>query len=420
MRFSKPRVFRDPVHDIISWHDCGDLGRVVCTLIDTPEFQRLRHVRQLGLAYLVFHGAEHSRFSHSVGVAHLARRMCDRLGDIDENERLAVVCAALLHDIGHAPFSHVMERVFSFHHEEMSAAVVTDPSTAVNRVLTQVDAGLPKRVAALLTGSSHDFAGHIVSSQLDADRADYLLRDAHMTGVKVGEYDLERILLTLGHDADGLLVDEGGYESVEGYLVARYHMYRLVYFHRVVRAAEAMLERAFARARFLMDNGDPTVAGAGALGALMRREPVDVADYTRLGEFSAWALIDRWTEHQDTILATLARGLMTRELFIASDRALDAEGGGWAHEDALADEVRESLSPNERWLFFVDEARDVPYRPYVPGSDARKAVRIRAREGRVFHIEERSHLAAALAEAAYQFRRWYYHPMIAPKVPGNG
>ena len=419
MRFSKPRVFRDPVHDIISWRDEGDLGKIVCTLIDTPEMQRLRHVRQLGLAYLVFHGAEHSRFSHSVGVAHLARRMCDRLQDVGDDDRIAVVCAALLHDIGHAPFSHVMERVFSFHHEEMSAAIVLDPSTAVNRVLHEVDAGLPKRVAALLTGSTNDFAGHIVSSQLDADRADYLLRDAHMTGVKVGEYDLERILLTLGHDADGLLIDQGGYESVEGYLVARYHMYRLVYFHRVVRAAEAMLESAFARARFLLDNGDDSVAGPGALGALMRREAVDVGDYTRLGEFSAWSLIDRWTDHSDTILATLSRGLTRRELFVASDRNRDPQAGGWQNEDALAEKVRDGLSPNERWFFFVDEARDVPYRPYVPGADARKAVRIRGKDGRVFHIEERSHLTAALAEAAYEFRRWYYHPMIGPKIPGS-
>jgi hypothetical protein len=289
----------------------------------------------------------------------------------------------------------------------------------VYRVLSEVDAGLPKRVADLLTGSSNDFAGHIVSSQLDADRADYLLRDAHMTGVKVGQYDLERILLTLGHDADGLLIDQGGYESVEGYLVARYHMYRLVYFHRVVRAAEAMLERAFGRARFLLDNGDETVAGPDALGTLMRRQQVDVGDYTRLGEFSAWSLIDRWTDHPDTILSTLSQGLMTRQLFAASDRARDPEGGGWQREDALADEVRDGLSPNERWFFFIDEARDVPYRPYVPGADARKAVRIRGTDGRVFHIEERSHLTAALAEAAYEFRRWYYHPMIGPKIPGS-
>ena len=417
MRFSKPRVFRDPVHDIISWRNDPELGRIVCTLVDTPEMQRLRHVRQLGLAHLVFHGAEHSRFSHSVGVAHLARRMCDRLDDVGSEERVAVVCAALLHDVGHAPFSHVMERVFSFHHEEMSAAIVTDESTSVNEVLRTVDPSLPRRVASLLTGSSHDFAGHIVSSQLDSDRADYLLRDAHMTGVAVGQYDLERILVTLDHDADGLLVDIGGYESVEGYLVARYHMYRLVYFHRVVRAAEAMLERAFARARHLLDDGDDSVAAPGALGALMRREPVDMRDYTRLGEFNAWALIDRWTEHADPILATLARGLIRRDLFVASDRARDPENGGWQREDTLAQEIHDALSPNERWYFFVDEARDVPYRPYVPGADARKAVRIRDRDGRVFHIEERSHLTAALAKAAYEFRRWYYHPMIGPKIP---
>lgn len=416
MRLSKPRVFRDPVHDIISYKEELELGPLVCSLIDAPEMQRLRFVRQLGLASLVFHGAEHSRFAHSLGVAHLARRMTDRLTALDADTRMAVVCAALLHDIGHAPFSHVMERVFSFHHESYSEAIVRDPDSQVNAVLRFVDPALPDWVADLLSGRTDHFAGHIVSSQLDADRADYLLRDAHMTGVNVGQYDLERILLTLDHDEEGLLVNMGGYESVEGYLVARYHMYRLVYFHRAVRAAESMVERAFARARHLLEAGDTTVEGPGGLGALMRRETVSPGAYARMGDHHAWALIDRWRDHADPILSTLADGIMQRQLFKASERTIDPIAGTWEADDALADEVRDALTPNERWYFVVDEARDAPYKPYLPGESAKRALRIRDWDGRVFHIEQRSHLAAALASASYRFRRWYYHPLIAAKV----
>lgn len=415
MQLSKPRVFRDPVHDIISYKEELELGPIVCSLIDAPEVQRLRHVRQLGLAGLVFHGAEHSRFAHSLGVAHLARRMCDRLVGMDADTRTAVVCAALLHDVGHAPFSHVMERVFNFHHEAYSAAIVRDPTSQIHRILRTVDDGLPDWVAELLSGTSGHFAGDIVSSQLDADRADYLLRDAHMTGVGVGQYDLERILLMLDHDDDGLIVDAGGFESVEGYLVARYHMYRLVYFHRAVRAAESMVQQAFARARVLLDNGDASVAPRGALGDLMRRQEVTPAAYARMGDYNAWALIDSWRDHGDNVLSTLATGIMQRRLFKASERRIDDEGRGWALDDEAADRVREALTPNERWLFVVDEARDAPFKPYVPGETSRP-LRVRDRDGHVMPIEQRSHIAAALAEAAYRFRRWYFHPLIAAKV----
>ena len=130
------KVFRDPVHNIINYRDEAVLGPLIVGLIDTPEMQRLRSVRQLGLANLVFHGAEHSRFAHSMGVAHVARRICDVFRDeMEPLDRVATVAAALLHDIGHAPFSHVMERVFAFHHEDLSAAILLHPENASANVL---------------------------------------------------------------------------------------------------------------------------------------------------------------------------------------------------------------------------------------------------------------------------------------------
>lgn len=415
LRFAA-KTFRDPVHNIISWKDAGDVGRLVCALTDAREMQRLRHVRQLGLASFVYHGAEHSRFSHSVGVAHVAHRICQRTQTRDEGEHFAIVAAALLHDIGHAPFSHVMERVFGFDHEAESVRIILDESTEVNRILTAVDPSLPRRVTGLITKSDPGWARNVISSQLDADRMDYLLRDAHMTGIGVGHYDLERILLMVSRDDAGLLVDQRAYESVEGYLMARYHMYRLVYFHRTVRSAESMLERLFARARVLMEQGDGSVIAPGGLGMLMRGEPVPVSEWTRLGEFGAWSVITTWADHRDPVLAMLARGLLERRLFRSVDRDLTAPGAE-EEDDLQVARIVDSLSPAERFLFVVDEARDLPYRPYAPrDGHARNSVRILGRDGRVYPIEERSPMVKALADAGYRFRRWCYHPDLRSRI----
>ncbi|MFT4703227.1 MAG: putative nucleotidyltransferase with HDIG domain [Bradymonadia bacterium] len=409
----KPRTFRDPVHDIIDWKRDPD-GALVCGLIDTREMQRLRHVRQLGLASFVFHGAEHSRFSHSIGVAHVARRMCDQLGLVGAR-RTATIAAALLHDIGHAPFSHVFERVFRFHHEQKSAEIILDPSSDVFAVLTHVDSDLPQSVTELVTGESTHWSRDLVSSQLDADRADYLLRDAKMTGALVGSYDLERILLMLDHDDTGLLVDVGGYEAVEGYLIARYHMYRLVYFHRAARSAETMLERLFHRATSLASQGDAQAMADGAIGELMRGEAVSASAWAKLGEYEAWSHIARWAEHPDPVLSKISSGLLERRLFKCNERRATPEDPEWRTDDLLAERIREELAPGERALFYVDEAADTPYRPYLP-SESSRGIRIRDAGSRVFFIEERSSVVQGLAASSYRLRRWFYHPQILPKL----
>lgn len=412
------RVYRDPVHDIISFKEEGLLGRIVASLIDTREMQRLRFVRQLGMAYLVFHGAEHSRFQHSLGVAHLARRIADRLHPaLSPDQRIEAVAAALLHDIGHAPFSHVMERVFGIHHERYSLAILRDPASEVHQVLRSVDPTLPDRVAGRIAGEHGDPVDAIVSGQLDADRMDYLLRDAHMTGVGVGRYDLERILLMLGHDDDGLTVQAGGYEAVEGYLIARYHMYRLVYFHRGVRAAESMLQALFARARTLVEAGAGELVPPNALGACMTGAPVDPEAWADVGDHHAWALIESWRHHRDPVLALLAHGLLRRQLYKGIERPLPGPEAV-AEDDKQVATIRDTLAPNEQFLFLVDDATDAPYRPYVPGKGAQVAdsIRIRERDGRIFRIEERSPVVRALAQAAYRIRRWYVHPSILSKV----
>ncbi|HEY8205117.1 MAG TPA: HD domain-containing protein, partial [Pyrinomonadaceae bacterium] len=190
------RIYRDPVHNIIPLRDDTE-GQLMIRLIDAPEFQRLRRIKQLGLGLYTYQGAEHSRFTHSLGALHLMTRILDRLSEhyeIASDDRIAVRAAALLHDVGHAPFSHAMEKTLGVHHEQLTIAAITSEETTLHKTLAAHGRDLPHRVASIIAGDFKPAAlAQLVSSQLDVDRMDYLLRDSLMTGAKYGLYDLEWI-----------------------------------------------------------------------------------------------------------------------------------------------------------------------------------------------------------------------------------
>ncbi|MGI8896854.1 MAG: HD domain-containing protein, partial [Pyrinomonadaceae bacterium] len=254
------RIYRDPVHNIIRLRTDSDEGELMMRLIDAPEFQRLRRIKQLGLGLYTYQGAEHSRFTHSLGAFHLMTRVLDRLGEkyqIDPNDRAAARAAALLHDVGHGSFSHVMEKVLGFHHESWTVQVVLSKETEIGRLLHSHSPQLPAKVAAIIEGKFQPAAlGQLVSSQLDVDRMDYLLRDSLMTGAKYGIYDLEWIINALAIDEEGdrIYVAARGLYAVEEYLQARYYMFRQVYFHRTLRSAEAVLRSTLRRALNLLES----------------------------------------------------------------------------------------------------------------------------------------------------------------------
>ena len=200
------RNYRDPLHNIISLDETLPDDRLIVELIDSLEFQRLRRIKQLGLAMFTYQGAEHSRFTHSIGVMHLMTRVLGLLGShhaISDESRVVGRAGALLHDLGHGPFSHVIEKVFGFHHEDWTCRIVLDETTEVNRVLRAFDGHLPEKLALLYKHNySPAFVSQLVSSQLDCDRMDYLLRDSLMTGAKYGVFDSEWVLHTLKIDAE--------------------------------------------------------------------------------------------------------------------------------------------------------------------------------------------------------------------------
>ena len=239
------KKFRDPIHGFIS------ISSEELKIIDSPIFQRTRNIKQLSLGHYIYHGAEHSRFGHMIGAAHLAGCAFDSLAQntkdageefhADELDRKTLRMAALLHDIGHTPFSHALEDVLGSPHEEYSQQLVrvcfedilNEAGVDVNEVNNLIAGAYPKR----------PYLGKIVSGQLDVDRLDYIQRDSYYSGVSYGRYDLDRIISQLAIVNGKFVVLDGGYEAVEQMIFARYQMYQQVYFHKTKRVFESMLQK---------------------------------------------------------------------------------------------------------------------------------------------------------------------------------
>src|SRR4051794_11529326 len=283
-------------------------------LIDTREFQRLRRIKQLGLGLYTYQGAEHSRFTHSLGALHLMTRILDRLGErseIDLADRAAARAAALLHDVGHGPFSHAMENVLGVHHERWTVLAVTSELTGLGEALRAYSTELPERVGAIIEGTFKPAAlAQLVSSQLDVDRMDYLLRDSLMTGAKYGIYDLEWIINALQVDQGGerIYVAARGLHAVEEYLQARYYMFRQVYFHRTLRSAEAVLRSALRRALSLLEAGEEVWCASGtAFEKVLRRQPLTLEEHLEMDDSDVIFHIKQWQRADDPVLRDLSR-----------------------------------------------------------------------------------------------------------------
>jgi uncharacterized protein len=358
------RNYRDPLHNIISLDESLPEDRLIVDLIDSAEFQRLRRIKQLGLAMFTYQGAEHSRFTHSIGVMHLMTRALDLLGThhtISAEARVVGRAGALLHDLGHGPLSHVVEKVFHFHHEDWTRRIVLDGGTEVNRILRSFEPQLPQKLASLYQHNySPAFVSQLVSSQLDCDRMDYLLRDSLMTGAKYGLYDLEWVLhaLRIDEPRDRIYVESKGLYSVEEYLQARYYMFRQVYFHRTLRSAEAVLNSALNRARLLIELGKLSFHTPDSVfEKMLTGEQAATSEYLQLDDTDVMSRLKEWSRHEDEILSDLASRLLHRRLFKAIDLGADASEAFWA----AAGEIVRGGGFDPQYYLITDRAADVPY-----------------------------------------------------------
>jgi len=396
------KVFKDPVHGYVHVRD-----QVIWDLIATKEFQRLRRIRQLGTTFLVFHGAEHSRFNHSLGVYEIVRRIVDDIfqgrPEWDHSERLLALCAALLHDVGHGPFSHAFENVFGTNHEEYTRKVLLG-DTEIHEVLSRVSKEFPERIAQVIDKNyTNQQVVSLISSQIDADRMDYLQRDAYYTGVSYGHFDMERILRVMRPRKDIIVIKSSGMHAVEDYIMSRYQMYLQIYFHPVSRSAETILNNILKRAKRLSDEG-----------YAFKFEPVhfkpffennnSLKQYLDLDESIMFTYFQFWMDENDAILSDLCRRFVNRDLFehVDLNPEEEPERYAWLKEQVI------SIGLDPEYYIKPDSTSDLPYDMYRPGISSKSPIYLEMPTGELRELSDQSHIVATIATKIKTDYKVYY------------
>jgi HD superfamily phosphohydrolase len=374
-------ILRDPVHGLVSFE--ADEFSIVPRLMQAEEVQRLRRIRQLGLTSLAYPGADHTRFSHAIGAAHVMTRFIGRLrqihGELPLHQRVTsaqatdAVAAAFLHDLGHGPLSHLFEEAVPNgpDHEVWTVRIVLDPATSVHRILAALDPGSPGRVAELIQGRhALAFLSSTVSGSFDVDRCDYLLRDAHFTGVSYGTFDLDWLIRSLrfGHPEEPggapLLAIDGvkGLPAIESFVLARLFMFQQVYFHKASRASEWHFSRILARIRRLLLDGVEVVPMPPGIASLLLDGEATLRDYLALDDAVLWSALASWREAKDGIVSDLCQRLYSRRLFKTLE-FFGEERTPERYQELLAFTRRRAelagLDPD--YYVGLDEAVDVPF-----------------------------------------------------------
>ncbi len=352
------KVLRDPIHGYIHIE-----YKVIWDVINSKEFQRLRRIKQLGSSFVVYHTAEHSRFTHSLGVYEIVRRMCNEVSDISNTlsaeEKLTVMLAGLLHDVGHGPFSHTFESICDINHEVFSCRIIEENTTDLNNVLESYKAGLSKNISSIINHThKNTILSQMISGQLDADRMDYLLRDAYFTGTKYGEFDLERILRTLRVKNNILMVKSSGVHSIEDYIMARYHMYWQVYYHPVARSFECVVSALFDRMREIYKTDKKSLDCVGFFVEFLKDESVSLNAHFLLDENTCYYGFQILSNHEDKILKDLAQRIINRDLFEYVDYT----------NKSMVDDIKKkikSLGFDDKYYVKNDMVKQRPYKPFI-------------------------------------------------------
>lgn len=388
-RTNEIKVLRDPIHGYIHVE-----YQVIWDCINCREFQRLHRIHQLGGDFQVYHTAEHSRFAHSLGVYEIVRRMTSEIPSIcesiDEFERIQVLCAALLHDLGHGPFSHFFEKITHRNHEEITVDLIMDPNTEVHKCLIKAHQDLPLKVAMIIEHRHEkEVLNQIISSQLDADRMDYLLRDAYETGTSYGTFDLERILRTIRVKDEKLCIKESGMHSVEDYIMARYHMYWQVYLHPDAKSYEILIELFFKRYKEIDEIID--VFEIFREGHIITNEEFILMDECRMFYGFQQALFSK-----DAILRDFATRILDRHLF------------GWIEDPSIEEEktVLDRIE-NKEYYFFKTRSSSKAYLPYQEKDD-KQTIWILTQKNELKPLSQCSEIVKALLKMKAQTKMRIY------------
>lgn len=387
-KLSEIKVLRDPIHGYINIE-----YEVIWKCIDAKEFQRLRRIHQLGGNFQVYPSAEHSRFSHSLGVYEIVRRMLNEVKslkeELSEYEKVSVMLAGLLHDVGHGPFSHAFEHVTEFNHEEYTAKIILE-NTQINQILNEVNPKLAQDVVNIIEHKhENDILNQIVSAQLDADRMDYLLRDSYFSATSYGQFDLERILRTLRvknqNGKKHLVVKYTGIHSVEDYIMARYQMYWQVYFHPVARSYETIFIQLFSRLKDIYLEKPEYFNDIKVLTPYLGSEMPSVEQHYKLDESSLLYCCMMIVEKEDEIASDLARRLLDRDLFGYED---DTEKNRIRIKKEV---VGRGLDP--KYYIRTEEIKANPYSPYKG-----QKILIENANGEIVELEKASTIVDAITK----------------------
>ena len=383
-RLNEVKVLRDPVHGYIHVE-----LKVIWDVLNSAWFQRLRRIRQLGGAVVVYHCAEHTRFEHSLGVYEIVRRMVTEVPDLNrelnEKEKVTVMLAGMLHDIGHGPYSHAFEGITNTSHEVYTCRIIEE-NTEITKILENACPGLAKDVADVIRHeSTNPILSQLISSQLDADRFDYLIRDAYFTGTKYGEFDMERILRTMRVENGRVVVKESGVYAVENYIMARYHMYWQVYYHPVARSYECILHMAFKRLKDLGPKKvDPCVIPLFL--PIIKGQEIPLDTYFDLDEYSCAYGFAQLVHHKDQIVADLARRIRDRDLFEYADST-----------PSFNRKMRNTLKKAGYDLDYYwgrDEVSQNPYKPY--SGEFSGSIWVRMKDGSTRELSNASNIVYSL------------------------
>ncbi len=401
------KVFRDPVHDYIHVDH-----PMIHQLINSREFQRLRRIKQLGTSSFTFHGGEHSRFSHCLGAYEIARRVTqlfDRHYSLvwDSKESLLTMTAALLHDIGHGAYSHTFEGLFDTDHEAITQAIILGPETEIHHILLQQGPDFPSKVASVI---NHTYPNkqveQLISSQIDVDRMDYLLRDSYFTGATYGEFDLTRILRVMRPVSNGIAFDFHGMHAVEDYIVSRFQMYMQVYFHPATRAMEVILKNLLKRAKLLYQNADHKAYFQLTAPRLIPflENHFTLQDYLKLDDGVLNTYFQTWMEADDKILSDLASRFINRRIFKSITFAQDD-----IEQLEILRQLVADVGFDPDYYTAVHLNFDLPYDIYKPDvKNPRTQIEILESDETRVELSELSPIVRALTGTSYGDRRFYF------------
>ncbi|MDE5715035.1 MAG: HD domain-containing protein [Anaeroplasmataceae bacterium] len=401
-KLTRTKVFRDPLYGYIEVDYV-----LIAKLIDSKEVQRLRRIRQLSGVSMVFQTAEHSRFTHALGAYHMANLVLKNVEGIDclsEYERILFLASALLHDVGHGPYSHAFENVLHTHHEEMTIKLILSPLTTIHQILSEFT-GLAEDIAGIISHSGkYPLIESFVSSQLDVDRMDYLSRDAYFTGATYGTIDMHRLLRSMQVKDQQVLFRASGVHSIESYLMSRYHMYFQVYYHPIARAYELVLESIYKRIHDLTKMGVKIEASIESFLNVVKNNS-DVLSYIELDDAYVNGFIKQLIKSSDPVLNRLANAFNDRLLFKYIDLANEPN-------KIFIDQLKSNASqhPYGKYYYYENAVSAVAYLQNGNQSNQDiRAIKIVLPNGDIKDLEQYSPIMESLISSSYKkVERIYY------------